>query len=348
MDSDVYSKINKDIKYYLITKEGISMKILVIFTGGTIGSKAKNGWISTDNSTSYSLINSYNNNKNIIFDSISPYTVLSENLSSKELNILQKEISSHLNSGYNGIIVTHGTDTLQYSACAAEYAFSSCKIPIVFVSAAYPLDNEKTNGNINFEAAVEFICSTNEGGVFVSYKNENEAFTSVHIPTKILQHQETSSDIYSINNSIYATYDGNIKLNSVTISQNKGVGVSEYKENPGILVIESHPGDGYMYSLNNVKAVILKPYHSATLNTSSKSFQEFCLLAKNKNIPIFAVNINQGICYESTSLFNDLGIISLPYCTFISAYMKLWLALSLKKDVVEFMKTNLTNEYLYI
>ena len=35
------------------------MKILVIFTGGTIGSKTKNGWISTDENTLYTLIGSY-------------------------------------------------------------------------------------------------------------------------------------------------------------------------------------------------------------------------------------------------------------------------------------------------
>ena len=35
------------------------MKILVIFTGGTIGSEVKDGWISPDSSAKYELIANY-------------------------------------------------------------------------------------------------------------------------------------------------------------------------------------------------------------------------------------------------------------------------------------------------
>ena len=314
------------------------MNILVIFTGGTIGTIEKSGYLSTDESTRYTLLNNYiNTDGDITFTTSSPYTILSENLSSNEINLLQKEISSNFSAGYDGIIVTHGTDTLQYTSCAIEYSFSDCSIPIVFVSSAYPLDNPKANGHINFEAAVEFIKQSKSGGVYVSYKNENEANANIHIPSKILQHAEFRSDIYSIDNKPYAIYNGKIEYSNSEYLPSNALGYVPYRENSGILVIDSHPGDNYNYCLDSVEAVIIKPYHSGTLCTSSQKFQNFCKNIMQRNIPFFAVNITDGISYESTKLFDNLSIIPLTHSTYISAYVKLWAAISLKKDIVEFM-----------
>ena len=110
-------------------------------------------------------------------------------------------------------------------------------------------------------------------------------------------------------------------------------------------MIDSYPGNSYSYSLENVNAVIFSPYHSATLNTASEDFQNFCISTKQKNIPVFLVNAPGGIAYESTKEYNDLGIIPLPLCTFVSAYVKLWLGISRKYDLKEFMKTAISNEY---
>jgi len=56
------------------------MKILVIFTGGTIGTSIKNGWADIDNNAKYVLLDSYNNKHKIEFVTASPYSTLSENL----------------------------------------------------------------------------------------------------------------------------------------------------------------------------------------------------------------------------------------------------------------------------
>ena len=173
------------------------MKILVIFTGGTIGTSIKNGWADIDNKTKYVLLKGYNKDE-IEFVTASPYSTLSENLSAKHLNLLQKEIGDNLTKDFDGIIVTHGTDTLQYTATAIEYAFNGCEIPIVFVSADYPLEDDRTNGFANFETAVEFIKSKSANGVFVSYKNNDENNTNIHVGSRILQHSEYDANIYSL------------------------------------------------------------------------------------------------------------------------------------------------------
>ena len=314
------------------------MKILVIFTGGTIGSAAKDGFISTDEGTKYALLEGYRGEAE--FETVSPYTVLSENLSATELNALQADVAKHIGEGYDGIVVTHGTDTLQYSAAALEYAFAGCDLPVVLVSAAYPLEDERSNGHANFEGAVEFIRRKAGKGVFVSYRNEGSDEVQYHIASHILQHGEGGSDLYSIGGSYGSYRDGKVNVYNRTLS-GKGLGVVNYTADSGILVVESHPGNSYGYSLENVRAVMLKPYHSATLDTANEGLAELCRRAREQGITVFVTGVKEGISYESTKGFAALGIIPLPYGTHISAFMKIWAGVSLGKDIAEWMKKDI-------
>ena len=298
----------------------------MIFTGGTIGSVVKGKWMSTDDSTKYTLIEKYKTaDGSIDFETFSPYTVLSENLSAKELNLLQKEVKKNLEKDFDGIIVTHGTDSLHYTACALEYAFGGCEIPVVLVSSAYPLEDARENGSCNFQAAAELIKSKKARGVFVSYKNENENKTSLHRPHNMLQHSELSGDVYSITGKPFAEFDGEINiLEEKDDVLHESHGIVQYSESSGILVIDSHPGDSFNYSLEGVKAVILKPYHSATLDTANEKHRSFCRKARENAVPVYVTGVNGKLAYESTKLFDDMGIVSLPYGTFVSAYMRIW------------------------
>ena len=62
------------------------MKILVIMTGGTIGSAVKDGWITNDVAAKSKLFGKVANSS-IELTVSTPYTILSENLSANELNL---------------------------------------------------------------------------------------------------------------------------------------------------------------------------------------------------------------------------------------------------------------------
>lgn len=323
------------------------MKILVIFTGGTIGSTVKKGWMVTDDSTKYMLLDNYKYDGNDLeFVTASPYTALSENLSANELNLLQRAVGEGLATDVDGIIVTHGTDTLQYAAAAVEYAFGNSRLPIVLVSSDYPLEDERTNGYYNFDAAVKLIGSGVKSGVYVSYRNNDSNVTDIHLASRILRHGECCPNLYSIDGKPYAYYDGEIILNGVkTASICNPLGEVAYSLDSGILSIDSNPGNSYGYSLKGIKAVILNPYHSATLDTANEKLHAFCAQANEAGIPVFVSNVKSGISYESTKLFEDLGVISLPYGTYISAYVKIWAAISLGRNVREMVSTPIANEW---
>lgn len=301
------------------------MKILVIFTGGTIGSTLSDGWISPDSSTRYKLIDTYrqNHGDDVTFVTRSPYSILSENLSAQTLSALVNEVTAALSEEFDGIIVTHGTDTLQFSAAALAYATGNDTVPIVFVSSNYPLDDPRANGNANFRAAVSFIKNACGRGVFISYKNGSGA-VMFHNALEALGHLESDDAIFSMHGNAYAreTADG-IQITGKALPCNKLE--AKFAEDSRILVVESHPANGYSYSLENCRAVILRPYHSGTLNTASPAFTAFCEQAKRMNIPVYVVNVPDGAAYASSKAFDDLGITPLFNETFASAYVRLWM-----------------------
>lgn len=326
------------------------MKILVIITGGTIGSTTNGDTTSLDENKNYALIDEYKRkfSDDTEFCVVSPYRILSENITSEELNLLIDCVNENLAKDFDGIVVTHGTDTLQYTASALGYCFCAVGKPVVVVSANYPLDNKMSNGYHNFEAAVRFIRSKISNGVFVAYKNTHNEHTDIHVATRLYSHLEITDEVYSIRNQVFAFYkDDNITKNEkyiATTSCDKNT-IYHFKNKTGILVITSLVGDSFNYDLSDVKAVLIRPYHSGTINTSDGGLQRFCEKAKEKGIPVFILSNGMGADYESTNAFKQYFIEKLPFSTFISQYMKLWIATSNDFNIKTFMKNELAEEF---
>lgn len=311
------------------------MRILVIFTGGTIGSSLNNGWISTNSNTKRYLIDNYikQSSQDITFFEKEPYTILSENLCAENINTLLYAVEESLSENYDGIIITHGTDTIQYTAAALRYAFGNTSIPVILVSSNYPLYDERANGHSNFAAAVDFICSNKAKGIYVAYKNKNSA-ALFHDPVRLHNHPENDDALYSMR-PFAESKNGEVNILAEENENPLALGIFSLIKSPQILTIFSCPGDSFSYSPEKYNAIIIKPYHSGTLNTANESFIEFCKEAKSKNVPIFVVNIPDGNLYESSKEFNKLGIIPIVSSAFPSVYTRLWIAISRNENLYE-------------
>ncbi len=325
------------------------MKILVIFTGGTIGSTAGEQWISLDNSTNYALINNFvkTNGNEIKFETLQPYSILSENLSGKEITQVCNAVRENIDGGYDGIIVTHGTDTIQYTACALAFTVNCKNVPVVMVSANYPLDDERSNGNVNFASAVKFIENKCGAGVFVAYKNDNEPITKIHNATRVVTHLEGNGDLFDLDDAPYAViYQDKVTVNGETTSvngvENLPVDLCKY---PKILVINAIPGDNFGYDLKDCNAVIIKPFHSGTLNTENENLAEFFKRAKELNIPVFLANAWRGTAYESAKGFDNNALTILPSSSIPALYMKVWIAVNLNQPIKTFVERELNGEF---
>lgn len=161
---------------YKLNPGGLFMnnKILVILTGGTIGSVCSDGVRGINGDSPYILLREFSRRcpeySSCRFDVINPYSILSENLTYLCWEKLYTALSEAENKDYRGIIVTHGSDTLAYTAAVMGYLMRHTSSPIVFTAADRPVNDPRSNAIPNFRSAVEFILNGGLRGVFVSYK----------------------------------------------------------------------------------------------------------------------------------------------------------------------------------
>ena len=318
------------------------MRILTIFTGGTIGSYANGEYISPImDDKKYFLLEKYKEKygDDVTFETISPYTILSENLCADNLTSLAKCIRNNLEKAcYDGIIVTHGTDTLQYSCAAMSYVFSDADIPIVFVSSNYILTDPRANGLSNLRSAVLFIKAKGGNGVFCSYRNSSGTGI-IHHGEFVLPHSQFNDDLFSVSDNYFGTIkEGTYQENSSYMCPPDECIIPNikdviYVEQPPVLYFRAFPGQIYPQIFPSTKAVIIESYHSGTLCTCGEALNSFAKEAVESGIPVFVSGIEDRMAYESSMHFDNMGLIPLPKSSSIYSYMKLWTIISVLPNI---------------
>lgn len=331
------------------------MRVSVIFTGGTIGSKLTSGdVISTDNTAAYELLAVYEAQTGhlpVEFLTSEPYYILSENVRAKNLLTLIQAITDTLStSDPDGIIVTHGTDTLQYTAAILGYVFSTASVPIILVSSNYVLEDARANGLSNFSHAISFLSylscqpglpEQRKTGVFVSYQNTGQP-ALIHRATRLLPSLPFTDEVHSCMNQWFAKLtDSRWELNPRYLSTPDTFSMSPKQilltdDSKGILRIRPYPGMVYPEIPSGTKAILHESFHSGTIGIHT-SLTDFVTEASRKKIPIYLSGLNSSEnAYETSAQYRTLGLTVLPVSSVIAQYCKLWLATSngLKLDFI--------------
>lgn len=283
-----------------------------------------------------------------------PYYILSENLEAEHLRLLIECVRKHLEAGkVDGILIMHGTDTLQYSAAILGYIYGAAAIPIVLVSSDFPLEDKRANGYVNFRYAVEFIKGAYGKGVFVSYCNPGD-IPKIHRGTRLLAHPAYSSVVESVEGIYYgAFYQGKYIPNPEYLVKDSlpalfGPDEEVLLNSDGgdILRIVPYVGMKYPKLCTDIKAVLHESFHSGTIAVS-KGLKSFAAEADKRGIPVYLTGLSSREAeYETVDHYRQLGIQPLQESAAISQYCKLWLLLSNGKDLEKMMKTSVAEDYL--
>jgi L-asparaginase len=277
----------------------------------------------------------------VSFTTVQPYQILSENLSTEAWTTLISAIENENPQNYDGIIVTHGTDTLAYTAAALGFYFHALNVPIFLVSSHLPLSNENANGLENFSLAVEKIVTENLTGVFVPYRNPNEKMVTLHKATRLTCSPQLSSDFFSVANvNLVPKAIFNMPLKPYFSAR--------------ILMIKPYPSLNYdNFNLKNVDAVLHDLYHSGTACTTAEwgenqSLLKFIERCKAENVAVYlAPALKSEDAYQSMFELNLSGATMLWNMTLEATYVKLSLVYGNFNDlstIISFMQLNLADE----
>jgi len=337
-------------------------KILLVFTGGTIGSVATDGCIKPSKDSPYQLLqmlqNQYEHYHELDFTIIQPLQILSENLAPEAWNTLITSIEDSQPNSFDGIIVTHGTDTLAYSAALLSLYFNKISVPLLLVSSDYPLADARANGLQNLICALEFIRQKIAVGVFVPYRNHQNQITHVHQGSRIACSLQLTGDFYSVQNKIVSQFKDNVfqPLNPQIPSNHD----KQYALKPvfkkQILMIKPYPGLNYQhFNLSGVSAVLHDLYHSGTACANEQWGSQYSLVpfikhCTEQGIPVYlAPIIKSENAYQSTQTLVDAGAKLIWNMSIEAAYAKLHLAYNCfenQKDIGNFLDAYVAGEHI--
>ena len=243
------------------------MHILMLATGGTIASQSSLEGIRLAQKP-LPLCHRYREEVDpaVEFTLRTPYQILSENLDPRRWETLLGPLLTEDLSGFDGILITHGSDTLSYTAAMAGWILGHLSIPVVLTAADKPLEHPQSNGWENFRAAVELI-RTGTPGVYVTYRNPGEEMVTVFGWEEILQ-ADCGADRFGCQNPapLGSSESGNVTLARLPRRWSAPLCPNLPVLNRKVLQLLCYPG----LDLRQIQprpetaAVLLRLYHSGT------------------------------------------------------------------------------------
>jgi glutamyl-tRNA(Gln) amidotransferase subunit D len=180
-------KLTKEIPSDIKTNSSLP-KVLLLSTGGTIASKVdyRTGGVtpalnaSELNAAIPELAKIANIDAEVLFSEYS------ENLQPEHWKKIAEKLDTCSKSEYKGIVITHGTDTMQYTAAFLSFALSGFPIPIALVGSQRSSDRPSSDAALNLISAVRFVIEGNTKGVFViMHHNESDDLVVSHLATRV-------------------------------------------------------------------------------------------------------------------------------------------------------------------
>ena len=221
--------------------------LAIVSTGGTIASRIdyRTGSVTSQFDAS-DILTAIPELKNIAnYRTIPLATILSENMTPAIWQDLARAVYDEIRNGVKGIIVTHGTDTMAYSAAATSFMIDT-PVPIVFVGSQRSADRPSSDNAMNAVCAAAAATSDLGEVVVVMHATTNDDICAIHRGTRVRKMHSSRRDAFR---SVGINPIGKIEYPSrmVTLQENavrRGTCTSALhdKMEPHCALIQYYPG----------------------------------------------------------------------------------------------------------
>lgn len=122
-------------------------------------------------------------------------TILSENMTPAIWQQLARAVHAEIRNGAKGIIVTHGTDTMAYSAAALSFMLDT-PVPIVFVGSQRSADRPSSDTAMNAICAAAAATSDLGEVTVVMHATTNDDTCAIHRGTRVRKMHTSRRDAF--------------------------------------------------------------------------------------------------------------------------------------------------------
>jgi L-asparaginase len=330
-------------------------KILLIYTGGTIG-------MMQSHSTGALKPFDFKHLKNevpelqrlpVTLDSISFKHPIDSSNMHPNVWIELAEIIEKNYAKFDGFVILHGSDTMAYTASALSFMLENLAKPVVLTGSQLPIGIIRTDGKENLITAIEIAAAQKgkkplvpEVAVYFEYE--------LYRGNRTLKYNAAHFDAFkSPNYPVLAEAGVNIeyKTNYIRKVSKKKLKVHKQLDND-ILVLPLFPGiskkiTSSILQTKGLKAVVLQTFGAGNAPTD-KWFVDELSSAIKRGVIIYNVtqclegSVVQGK-YETSAQLKQIGVISGENITMEAAVTKLMFLLAQKLPVQKLKKMLSTN-----
>lgn len=169
-------------------------KISILHTGGTIASRVdyRTGGV-VARFTPEEMLQLFPELSSIAeVDSRLVRRMFSEDMRFAHYNLMAKEVAKEVAKGADGIIITHGTDTMHYSSAALTFALEGLGVPVILVGSQRSSDRGSTDAAVNLISAAYFIANSDFAGVAICMHENMSDTSSLILPATKVRKMHTS------------------------------------------------------------------------------------------------------------------------------------------------------------
>ncbi len=285
------------------------------------------------------------------------FSEYSENLMPEHWKKIAEKLDSLVNSDYKGIIIAHGTDTMQYTASFLSFALAGFPKPIALVGSQRSSDRPSSDAALNLISAANFIVNCNTNGVFVvMHNNESDNTISCHLGTRVRKNHTSKRGAFQTigGDPAFLVIDNKIENNLKEEFFKKKDYNPRIKIDTNVALIKYYPGydpkliDNFIES--GYKAII---FEGTGLGHIGKTMYDFVKKANEKDVFLGMTSqcidgrVNMNV-YESGRDLMQFGIIPLSDIIPETALVKAMWALGNsgnREEMKKLMLENIASEF---
>jgi len=256
---------------------------------------------------------------------------------------------------YDGFVISHGTDTMAYSAAALSYMLQNLAKPVVFTGSQRPIGQADTDGKANLLAAFR-VATADHFGVYLVFANN--VIHGLHAKKLYTRHLNAFG---SINATIMAHVAGNQLIWQVPAAQKpEGLLSLRAKMDQRVFVLKLIPGIQPqlidMVVLAGYRGIIIEGFGAGGVPNYDCERNLLPAIERALKAGVIVACVSQCIydgtyldCYEVGILAERMGVVSAGNMTLEALLVKFMLALGQYSDSDEirsFLRDNTYGEVI--
>jgi glutamyl-tRNA(Gln) amidotransferase subunit D len=277
--------------------------------------------------------------------------ILSENMTPTIWQDLAEAVHDEIERGADGVVVMHGTDTMQYTAAALSFMLDS-SVPVVLTGSQRSADRPSSDNVMNAVCAVEAATADHSEVLVCMHETESDDFCALHRGTRVRKNHTSRRNAFD---TVGAKPIGRVEWKTDDVSfrreiAERGEGTDDLAAGleTGVKLVKFVPGTGtaFLDAANDASGIILEGTGLGHVNT--EWIDELEKLVDDGTTVVMTSQCLEGrVCdrvYDTGRDLLEAGVVEAGDTLPATAYVKLMWALKNTEDPADTMTRSLAGE----